>query len=39
MEEEEENKRLNSDRIIVKNYFGRLCGLWAVDGSKFGWGE
>ena len=28
------NMFISSHRILVENYFGRLCGLWAVLGSK-----
>ena len=33
------NKFISSDRILAENYFGRLCGLWAVLGSKWKWSE
>ena len=29
------NNFISSDRILVENYFWRLCGLWAVLGSKY----
>ncbi|ETW04038.1 hypothetical protein H310_04424 [Aphanomyces invadans] len=39
MEEERENRDISSDRIIVENYFGRLCNLWRVCSDKFRWDE
>ena len=34
-----ENRAISSDRIIVENYFGCLCGLWNVIGMKWKWSE
>ena len=34
-----EKKAISSDRIIVENYFGRLCDLWNVIGCKWKWSE
>ena len=31
------NKMVASDRIIVKNFFGRLCSLWGLMHKKFRW--
>lgn len=33
------NRKLSSDRIIVENYFGRLCSLWALLSQKWRWNE
>lgn len=33
------NRKVSSDRIIVENYFGRLCGLWTLFSSKWRWNE
>jgi len=33
------NKTVASDRIIVENYFGRMCQLWNTCSSKFNWNE
>jgi len=35
LEDESNNKRLSSDRIIVENFFGRMCGLWSLMSSKY----
>lgn len=32
---ETNKKKVSSDRIIVKNVFGRLCTLWALIGRKW----
>ena len=37
--DEDYNKRLYSDRILVENYFGRLGQLWTVCSSKYVWSE
>lgn len=39
MEEKNRNREHASYRIIVENYFGRLCGVWNVLGSQFRWDE
>ena len=33
------NKFISSDRILAENYFGRICELWNVLGSKWKWSE
>ena len=33
------NKFVSSDRILVENFVGRLCGLWNVLRSKWKWSE
>lgn len=33
------NSKISSDRVIVENYFGRMCSLWMVMGSKYRWNE
>ena len=33
------NRLISSDRIIVENVFGQLCGIWNVMGSKWKWNE
>ena len=37
--DEEFNKKLSSDRILVENFFGRLGKLWAVCSAKYAWSE
>jgi len=39
VEEEATNRNISSDRIIVENYFGRLCTLWALCSDKYRWQE
>ena len=31
------NRKVSSARIIVENYFGRLCSLWSLLSSKWRW--
>ena len=31
------NQKLSSDRIIVENFFGRLCNLWGLLQKKYRW--
>ncbi|ETI39709.1 hypothetical protein F441_14581 [Phytophthora nicotianae CJ01A1] len=38
-EEVRQNGRISSDRVIVENFFGRICGLWRVCAEKFRWSE
>ena len=38
-DDEEFNKKLSSDRIIVENFFGRLGMLWTVCSAKYAWSE
>jgi hypothetical protein len=33
------NADISSDRIIVENWFGRLCGLWRICADKYRWSE
>ena len=33
------NRHISSDRIIVENVFGRLCGLWNDMAAKWKWSE
>jgi hypothetical protein len=35
----ERNTKVSSDRVIVENYFGRVCGLWRTMSSTFSWSE
>jgi hypothetical protein len=37
--EESLNHDISSDRVVVENYFGRLCTLWAVCADKYRWQE
>lgn len=39
LDEEASNKDIDSGRIIVENYFGRLCILWYILSSKYKWME
>lgn len=39
LSEEAFNRRVASDRIIVENYFGRLCSLWNLLSFKWRWSE
>ncbi|OWZ15202.1 hypothetical protein PHMEG_00011199 [Phytophthora megakarya] len=34
---EEVNRKISSDRVVVDNYFGRLCSLWALCLGKYCW--
>ena len=38
-DDERKNRKIATDRIIVENYFGRVCVLWAVVRCKFRWDE
>ena len=33
------NRRVSSDRIVVKIYFGRMGQLWTVVSNKYRWSE
>ncbi|KAJ0398993.1 hypothetical protein P43SY_003598 [Pythium insidiosum] len=33
------NRKISHDRIIVENFFGRLCGLWRVCSDNYRWNE
>lgn len=33
------NKRVSSDRVLVDNYFGRLCTLWKIMVHTYKWDE
>ncbi|KAE8875937.1 hypothetical protein PF003_g39914 [Phytophthora fragariae] len=33
------NDEVSSDRVIVENFFGRLCTLWRVCADKYRWSE
>lgn len=33
------NKAISSDRVLVENFFGRMCGLWNATYSTFKWNE
>ncbi|ETV67804.1 hypothetical protein H257_16041 [Aphanomyces astaci] len=33
------NKEVSSDRVVVENFFGRVCSLWKVSYATFVWGE
>ncbi|ETV88735.1 hypothetical protein H257_00249 [Aphanomyces astaci] len=35
----ERNHAISSDRVIVENFFGRVCSLWQVSYSTFTWSE
>lgn len=37
--DEQFNEEVATDRIIVENYFGRLCQLWSVLALKYRWSE
>lgn len=39
VEDFERNSRVSSDRVIVENYFGRVCSLWRTMSSTFSWNE
>ena len=39
LKQKAENKRISADRIIVENFFGRLCTLWDVLAAKYRWNE
>ncbi|RHY39850.1 hypothetical protein DYB30_009111 [Aphanomyces astaci] len=35
----ERNHAISSDRVIVENFFGRVCLMWQVSYSTFTWSE
>ncbi|RHY21277.1 hypothetical protein DYB32_009856, partial [Aphanomyces invadans] len=35
----ERNERISSDRVVVENFFGRVCGLWKITYATFSWSE
>ncbi|KAG2875071.1 hypothetical protein PC118_g24117 [Phytophthora cactorum] len=35
----QQNADISSDRIIVENWFGRMCGLWRICADKYRWAE
>lgn len=37
--DESRNRKISSDRVIVENYFGRLCNLWNLLCAKWRWNE
>nr|CCA15790.1 AlNc14C15G1693 [Albugo laibachii Nc14] len=39
VDEERENDRISSDRVIVENYFGRLSTLWRICSERYRWGQ
>ncbi|KAF4041535.1 hypothetical protein GN244_ATG06208 [Phytophthora infestans] len=39
LEQEATNVAISHDCVIVDNYFGRLCTLWAVCSDKYRWQE
>ncbi|ETL48551.1 hypothetical protein L916_01859, partial [Phytophthora nicotianae] len=39
LEQMETNDRIAHDRVLVENYFGRLCTLWAMCSDKYRWDE
>ena len=38
-EDEEYNKKLSSDRKLVRNFFGRLDSFWSVCSVKYDWSK
>ncbi|KAG6953055.1 hypothetical protein JG688_00013006 [Phytophthora aleatoria] len=38
-EDRRQNELISSDRVIVENCFGRMCGLWRICAEKFRWSE
>ena len=39
LSEERYNRKVSADRILVENFFGRVCGLWGVLDRKWRWAE
>ncbi|ETV90440.1 hypothetical protein H310_14764 [Aphanomyces invadans] len=35
----ERNERISSDRVVVENFFGRVCALWKISYATFSWSE
>ncbi|ETV66072.1 hypothetical protein H257_17343 [Aphanomyces astaci] len=35
----ERNANVSSDRVIVDNFFGRVCSLWRVSCATYTWSE
>lgn len=39
VEEINRNGRVSSDRVIVENFFGRMCSLWSIMRNTYTWNE
>ena len=39
VDDEQDNKDISSDRVIVENYFGRMTTLWEITSRKYRWVE
>ena len=37
LEQAAENRNICGDRIVVENFFGRMCSLWAIMSTKYRW--
>ncbi|RHX98719.1 hypothetical protein DYB25_013612, partial [Aphanomyces astaci] len=33
------NHDISSDRVVVENFFGRVCTLWKISLATYTWGE
>jgi hypothetical protein len=38
-DDEEFNRKQRSDRVLVENYFGRMCSLWMITSRQYRWTE
>jgi hypothetical protein len=38
-EDIQRNARISSDRVLVENYFGRVCSLWKISRSTYKWNQ
>ena len=39
LDDERRIAEMSSDLVILENFYGRQCSLWAITGSKFRWSE
>jgi hypothetical protein len=39
LQEQARNDLVSSDRVLVENWFGRLCSLWKCMATTFRWSE
>ena len=37
VDDQNRNTRISSDRVVVDNFFGRVCGMFGIFSSKYSW--
>ena len=37
VDDQNRNTRVSSDRVVVENFFGRVCGMFGIFSSKYSW--